>query len=327
MVKAALEALRHVLSVTPEDRVLVISDDEKRRIGEAFAEAAEQIGAEAKLVLLPEEQRPLKEPTPEMVNALSDATVVINAFAARSEETPFRVSWIRKVTEGNQRRLGHAPGITEDMMTSGPMNVDYAKLVRTAERAIAAFEGAERVRITAPSGTNISLVIRGRPFQTDVRITNEQWGNLPCGEIWCAPVEDQAEGIIVCDGSIGDLGQVPSPLRIEVRAGKVINLQCDDEAFVEKVWQLLSVDEMAAVVGELGIGLNPGARITGNLLEDEKAFRTAHIAFGNNEHMAGGRNRSKTHRDFLFHRPTFEVTFADGATRTLVRDGEIRLGD
>ncbi len=37
---------------------------------------------------------------------------------------------------------------------------------------------------------------------------------------------------------------------------------------------------MAAVVGELGIGLNPRARLTGNLLEDEKGGKTAHIALG-----------------------------------------------
>ncbi len=327
MIQAAHEALRHVLAVTNGDRVLVVTDDEKRSIGEAFVEAARQIGAGAELVQLPETSRPLAEPTQEMLQALTDATVVINAFAARGEETPFRIRWIRAVTEGKRRRLGHAPGITEGMMTSGPMNVDYAALVELAQRAIRAFEGAERVHITAPAGTDISLVIRGRPFQTDVQITNEHWGNLPCGEIWCAPVEDQADGVIVCDGSIGDLGQVPSPLRIEVRAGKVVNLRSDDEKLVEKVWQLLSVDEMASVVGELGIGLNPGARITGNLLEDEKAFRTAHIAFGNNEDMVGGQNRSKTHRDFLFHRPTFVVTFADGSTRTLIREGELRLDD
>ncbi|MHC4942808.1 MAG: hypothetical protein ACYTG7_07280 [Planctomycetota bacterium] len=38
--------------------------------------------------------------------------------------------------------------------------------------------------------------------------------------------------------------------------------------------------------------------------------------------MPGGRNRSKTHRDFLFYKPTFEVTFKDGSKRVLIRNGE-----
>jgi leucyl aminopeptidase (aminopeptidase T) len=74
---------------------------------------------------------------------------------------------------------------------------------------------------------------------------------------------------------------------------------------------------MARVIGELGIGVNPKARITGNLLEDEKAGKTAHIAFGNNENMPGGKNNSKTHRDFLFHSPTLTVTYSDGSERQL----------
>ena len=325
MIRAAREALVHVLDTTAEDRVLVVTDEATRLIGEAFARAAEEIGARSEMVLLPESERPLEEPTADMLSALGPCTVVINAFVARSEETPFRIRWIRAVLEGHKRRLGHAPGITPDMMISGPMNIDYAELVRNAEAAIRAFDNAATVHITAPAGTDIELNIEDRPFQSDVHITTEHFGNLPCGEIWCAPVEDGANGVIVCDGSIGDLGKVPAPLRIEVKEGRIVNLQSDDASLVEKVWELSHVDDEASVVGELGIGLNPGARITGNLLEDEKAFRTAHIAFGNNEDMIGGRNRSKTHRDFLFHRPTIEVTYKDGSRRTLMRDGELIL--
>lgn len=67
------------------------------------------------------------------------------------------------------------------------------------------------------------------------------------------------------------------------------------------------------------------AKLTGNLLEDEKAYRTAHIAFGNNDEMPGGRNKSATHRDFLFYDPTFDVTFADGTSKVLIEKGEFRL--
>jgi len=65
--------------------------------------------------------------------------------------------------------------------------------------------------------------------------------------------------------------------------------------------------------------------LTGIMLEDEKALRTAHIAFGNNEDMPGGRNCSCTHRDFLVKEPTFDVTFHDGSRRVLIEAGEFRI--
>lgn len=85
------------------------------------------------------------------------------------------------------------------------------------------------------------------------------------------------------------------------------------------------MDEMASMIGELGIGLNPNARLTGNLLEDEKAFRTVHIAFGNNQDMPGGKNSSKTHRDYLIKQPTLTVTYQDGSQKVLIKDGELQI--
>ena len=86
---------------------------------------------------------------------------------------------------------------------------------------------------------------------------------------------------------------------------------------------MTSVDDMASVIGELGIGLNPKARLTGNLLEDEKAGKTAHIAFGHNTDMPNGQNHSKTHLDFLFYNPTLQVQYLDGSKKTIIKDGEI----
>lgn len=325
MVQAAREAFSHVLKLKSGEKVLVVTDEKRKSIGEAFYQAAKGIGASTELFLLPEGQRPLKEPTPDMVSSVEDKNVVINALFSLAQETPFRIKWIRKVMENKTRRMGHGPGITEQMMTEGPMNVDYAVMLDTVHEMMNKLKGAKEAHLTAPAGTDITLSIEGRDFRTDVEIPQGRWGNLPAGEIWCGPVEDKGNGIIVCDGSIGDLGQVKKPLKILVQKGRIEGLESEDGDLVKKVEELSSVDEMARVVGELGIGLNPCARITGNLLEDEKALRTAHIAFGNNQDMPGGKNKSKTHRDYLFNHPTLTVTYQDGSKKVLIKDGELQI--
>jgi hypothetical protein len=322
MMSGAENALRFVLSLKEKDRLLIITDKDKEVIGRAFESGARRLGASVTSYLLPEYKRPLSEIPEDLTPLFGGCHVFVNAFSSHAEETPFRIKLV-KHQQSLGARVGHAPGITEDMMLKGPMTADYKQVAENARNLIEAFKGALKVHLTTKEGTDITLNIKGREFETDTRIEPGNMGNLPAGEVWCAPVEDDAHGSIFVNGSIGDLGGVSKPLKIIVKNGRIVSFESEDEALVARVKELTSLDDMASVIGELGIGLNPKARLTGNLLEDEKAGGTAHIAFGYNENMPSGKNNSKTHRDFLFYKPTFEVEYEDGSKRVVIRDGEV----
>ncbi len=162
-------------------------------------------------------------------------------------------------------------------------------MLDSADKLMKSFENAIQVHISSPGGTDIVPYIEDRPFSTDVKITKVPYfANLPCGEIWCGPIESNGDGIIVCDGSIGDIGKVMKPLKIAVKNGKILTIESDDQKLVEEVEKLIGLDEEARIIGELGIGINLGAKLSGILFEEEKALQSAHITFGNNEEMEGG---------------------------------------
>jgi len=73
-------------------------------------------------------------------------------------------------------------------------------------------------------------------------------------------------------------------------------------------------------LGELGIGLNPAARIVGNMLEDEKAFRTCHIALGSNYDNDA---EALTHLDGLIKEPTITVHYSSGRERLVLEEGTL----
>ena len=322
MITSAQNAMIHVMDLNKEDAVLVVTDNSTKKIGKAFYNAAIEYGSSAQLYILPEKDRPLVEIPKKMSELVEGKTIVIDAFKGFSEETPFRIKWIRKILDTRSIRLGHGPGITKSMMIKGPMNTDYDFMVNTADKLIKVLENPKVAHVSAPGGTDVVLYIEDRGFSTDARITNEPYlANLPCGEIWCGPIESKGEGIIVCDGSIGDVGKVKKPLKIFVKNGKITNIESEDRKLAGEVEKLINLDEEAKIIGELGIGLNPGAKLSGILLEDEKALNTAHIAFGNNEDMDGGQNKSKTHRDFLFYKPTIKITYKDDSTKILMENG------
>src|SRR5918997_827666 len=85
---------------------------------------------------------------------------------------------------------------------------------------------------------------------------------------------------------------------LEGRDGKVdeASASVNEEALLAK----LDRDEGARVLGEFGIGCNPGIqRYMKNTLFDEKMYGTIHLAIGAGLPTIGGKNRSSVHWDMV----------------------------
>lgn len=322
MVQAALAAMTHVLDLDSADQVLVLTDQETRECGQAFAEAAEEFGCPVETFVLPAKGRPLQQLPDGLMTALEEKTVVINAIVGDAHEIPFRLRWIQAVEQCGRVRMGHSPGINAEMMTAGPLNVDYARMQEHADCMATLLEGAVSLRVTTQLGTDLVVDVSGRDFVTDLKATVKDGANLPCGEIFCCPVENGTSGTLVVDGCFGSAGTVPEPVELLLENGVVREIHCKDSATTYEVHRLMDTDATSNIIAELGIGLNPGARMTSNMLEAEKAFETAHIAFGSNQGMPGGQNASATHIDYLFTKPTIVATLADGSERKVLVDGK-----
>ena len=87
---------------------------------------------------------------------------------------------------------------------------------------------------------------------------------------------------------------------------------------VEAIVRNIGDDETGQIVGEFGIGTNPGAMICPNMLEAEKAFGTAHFAIGDSYGL--GLNSSSHHYDALVDNITIR---ADG--RVIAENGRFLI--
>lgn len=310
MFAAALGALEHLFKLSTNDNILIITDTYSAVIAEAFKKAGVEKGCSVGLYQIDNDRRPLQEIPAELEKRLPGKTAVLNIIKSFPEEISFRIKWIHKVEENKLVRMGHMPGITEEMMLNS-VNVDFGGMKTTADKLIEKLANAVQLHITTDAGTDILLGVAGRKFIGDIEINPGKMGNIPCGEIYCAPLETEANGIIVFDASIGDIGLLKHPLKVYVTDGRITKFESNDKELEKRIAELTDVDDEARVIGELGIGVNPGARIIGNMLEDEKSLGTAHIAFGNNaDFVGGGKNNSKIHRDYLFYRPNIEIYYA-----------------
>lgn len=311
---AADVAVRVCMGVREGETVLIITDEPERRIGYALFDAAREAGAEVILLEIIPRAMHGEEPPPQVAEIMRMVDAVLAPTSRSLTHTEAR----RKACEEGAR-IATLPGITEDVMAR-TLEADYEGIARRSRALAEALTEGREVLLRSPSGTELSLDIDGRKGYADTGLYRNpgDFGNLPAGEAFLAPVEGKAEGIVVVDGSMAGVGLLEEPIRLSVEGGLVRKVEGGKEAdTLRKV--LEPYGDMGRNVAELGVGTNERARITGVVLEDEKVLGTVHVALGDNASM-GGRVKVPVHLDGVLRRPTLEV---DG--RVVLEDGILKL--
>ncbi|RMI26751.1 MAG: aminopeptidase [Calditrichaeota bacterium] len=313
--EAAHIALRDCMGVQPHERVLVVTDSQRRSIGQALFAAATELAAEAFVLEMQPRTVDGEEPPPLVAEAMTRAEVVICPTTASLTHTEAR----RNACKAGAR-VGTMPGITEEVMTR-TLRADYHQIAQRTRKLAAILTNGKTARVTTPAGTDITIPIEGIQAIASTGLVQEpgSFGNLPSGEAYLMPREGEAEGVIVVDGSLAGIGLITDePVRIVVERGMAVSIEggAQARAFLRTIEQ---VGEDARNLAELGVGTNDMARINGTILEDEKVLGTVHLALGNNVSM-GGTVNVPFHVDGVLRNPTLTI---DG--QTVLEEGNLRL--
>jgi aminopeptidase len=354
LTNAARVAVREVLKAKRGERMLIITNPnyEVRLISEALYDAAAESGALPALVVQPVKSQ-LDFADDSVIHALrAEPEIAVSVSHAKLGKDRFGMT--RKYRHG-RRTFDHifqyligskktrsfwSPAVTIDMFQR-TVPIDYTDLRRLSAKLKKVFDKAHTVRITSGLGTDLVIGVRGRKAFTDDGNFSKPGagGNLPAGEMYISPELGSSEGVLVYDGCISsDRGVIliKEPIRVKVKCNLVTGIDGGVEArqlkaaldrakrttrqFAAegKVSKQDLPDYLKNIrnIGELGIGLNERARIVGNMLEDEKVFRTCHVAIGSNYDEDA---KALIHLDGLVRNPTIEVAGAGGGP-TLVMD-------
>jgi leucyl aminopeptidase (aminopeptidase T) len=189
---------------------------------------------------------------------------------------------------------------------------DYNEVADITQRLYQHLQGHSEVTVTSPLGTDISMSISGRQVATDPGIVRTPgFRNLPSGECYVAPLETSANGVLVVDKSFPRI-VITEPIRLTFERGRVTKIEGGKEAKqLEKILaegETKPAGEGCRTIAELGIGTNPYARITGNVMTDEKVMGTIHVAIGHNAMPPyNGINVAPLHLDGVMSAPTLTV--------------------
>ncbi|MBN1389947.1 MAG: peptidase M17 [Candidatus Thermoplasmatota archaeon] len=359
LIKAARVAIKDVLKVKTGETVLIVTNTtlDVSMISKALFDASVEAGGETTILVQPtKSQLDLANETvlgalrtdPDILISISEEKLGKDRYSIKE---PIRVGdnrydhYFNYLLGEKISRSFWSPSVTRDIFER-TVPIDYERLRKDCARVKEVLDLGDTVHIEAPSGTSLSIGIRGRAARSDDGNFSEpgSGGNLPAGETFISPELGASSGKMVFDGSIAsDRGIIiiDSPITCTVNAGMVTDIRGGSEAkelrdtlrrarektseFVEQ--GRLPGEELehymanTANLGELGIGLNPKASIIGNMLEDEKVYGTCHIAIGANYDNDA---RALIHLDGLIRSPTIRVS-GPGLDRTIMKDGELLI--
>ncbi len=297
--KASVIAIRDCMGTQPNETVLIVTDEFKKKIGYSLFQNAKRLGHESVYLEFKSREMHGQEPPQQIAEMMKLFDVVLCPTAKSLTHTN-----ARRNASALGARIATFPGITEEIMIRG-LNADYKKIAALTIKLQEIMNEVNVVRVTSAIGTDITMDISGRKALPSKGLFHKKGesGNLPTGEAYIAPLEGKTNGVFYVDGSMASIGVIKGkPIRIEVKDGFAVYVSGSNQA--KKLDDTLNkYDNLSRNIAEFGIGTNYKAKLSGILLEDEKVMGTIHIALGDNKSM-GGLVDVPIHLDGVVKKPT-----------------------
>jgi leucyl aminopeptidase (aminopeptidase T) len=299
-----------------ENFLIVVDTRTSPEIPDALMAQALALGCDAAVMTIAPRARSGENPPSHCAAAMKAAQVIVAAASSSLYHTQAKA----EAQQAGARGVLNAP-FTAEAWANGAMTADFREIRPVAERLRDLLKGGKTLRLTSLAGTDLTASMEGRrPVGWLTALCREpgQISALPGGEVSLPPVEGTAEGRIVIEQVMSDLGQIETPLELTVQDGNVTEVRGGAPAQAERLREILRTVRNAANIAEIGIGLNPKARLTDQITETKKRLGTAHIAVGDNAREYGGSVECDVHLDGMILDVTIEL---DG--KKIVDRGEL----
>ncbi len=318
----ALKLVRDILKTKEGYEVAITSDTESDwELAQAVERATSSLGAKPILIRTKASPYVGRAAEPYIpVNGLTGSVANSDVWVELNGKWLLYSSIYEEAIRRKHTRYICLVGLNRDMAVRCIGNVDVPRILEFQKALQAITERSHKMRYTTPGGTDVTFENSSdRPVlvEGDVAGPGEY---MLFGQVDWAPVEESIQGTIVFDGSVNppdELGLLNGrAIKLQVKDGRVISFAGDGGAAYEK-WLASLKDDNMYRLAHLSYGCNPGAKLTGNVLEDERIWGTLEWGLGNQSEGFRAKNiRAISHSDGITLRPSL---WADG--ELIIRNG------
>jgi leucyl aminopeptidase (aminopeptidase T) len=290
------------LKVREGDTLLIITDEDHTEEAFEMKHHAEKRGAFVLITVIPRESPQSGKYFDRMVGLLMQTDIIVGA----TKYSLITTQGVYDAVASGARFLS-LPLYTqkgESMLKYDAITMDPDETKEMAEKIVRFLNKCETIRVTTKLGTNITFRKRNRTASFfNGEVVKERRVGSSSFEAYVAIEENHTNGVVLLDGSMGYIGAVSQPFNIQIRNGRIAEMEKNQDSIHLKEYIDSFGDPDMFNASEFGIGLNKKSRCIGeSYVEDESAYGTFHIGFGRNIAL-GGKLYANGHYDLVIREP------------------------
>jgi leucyl aminopeptidase (aminopeptidase T) len=285
--KASDILARELFKLKPGETFVITADTESDpRVVNATARAAFAIGVKPMVIWLASPLGVGKAADPMLpVEALTAVLKAADAWVEYNNQWLLYSTPYDEAMKANEK-LRHLclVGMNVDMMVRCVARVNYEVLGAFQRKCYELTKRAKHIRITTPAGGHVEFNNPKNWFDITPLATgyaDTPGSHMMAGQIsWTMDLET-VNGIIVFDGSlVPPCGKLEQPIRLTLEKGAVVKIDGGSQAKQFEVWVRAFNHPQMLRVAHMAWGFNPGARLTGNIVEDERVWGASEWGMG-----------------------------------------------
>ncbi|MEA1964672.1 MAG: aminopeptidase [Candidatus Aerophobetes bacterium] len=286
--KASSVLVRELFKLKPGETFVITADTESdSRVVDATASAAFAVGAKPMVIWLA---------SPLGVGKAADPMLPVEALTAVLKEADawveFNNQWLLystpydiAVKENKKLRYLNAVGMNVDLMVRCIGRVNYPVLGKLLERVREMTMSAKHMRMTTPAGEELEFDNSSDPnhlYTLAKGYADQPGSHMLAGQIAWTPDLESINGTLVFDGSlVPPCGKLEESVRLTIEKGKVARIEGGNQAREFEVWLNSFNDPGMFRLAHASWGFNPGAKLTGDIVEDERVWGATEWGIGN----------------------------------------------
>ena len=275
--KAADRVVNQMLRVKEGETVIITADTgSSERVANALASSAFAAGAKPMVIWMAATTGVGKAADPELpVEVLTSALLNTDVWIEINSKwvfysTPFE----RASSENKKLRYLNLQDMNCDLLWRNIGKVDMPVLAECLNKITELNRNTKKYKVTTPSGTDLTFESDPTHYLCcDAGDASVPGIFMMPGQINVVPKFSSVNGALVFDGSlVPPCGLLREPIRLTLENSVIKKIEGGEQAKEFERWLKSFDDPNMLKMAHMAYGLNPGAKLTGDIVEDERVW-------------------------------------------------------